>query len=68
MGRKCLNSPNKFCYICGNFTPERWKYPITNKIKDAYKHYFNISIINQDKSWAPHNYFRTIQEKNLKVF
>ena len=31
-----------------------WEIPITNKIKDAYKNYFNISIIGQDKSWAPH--------------
>ena len=54
MGRKCLNSPDKFYYICGQFTPKCWRYPITNKIKDAYKNYFNISSIVQDKSWAPH--------------
>ena len=37
MGRKCLNSPDNICYICGKFTPICWRYPTTNKIKDAYK-------------------------------
>jgi len=52
--RKCLNDPNKFCYICGRFTFDKQRIDINENIKNHYKNYFDIPISNQDKSWVPH--------------
>lgn len=52
--RKCLNDPNSFCYICSRFVFAKNALKINDKIKIFYLNYFNISITNQDKPWAPH--------------
>lgn len=52
--RKCLNDPNSFCYICSRFVFAKNVMKINEKIKIFYLAYFNISLINQDKSWVPH--------------
>ncbi|KYQ56124.1 hypothetical protein ALC60_04947 [Trachymyrmex zeteki] len=52
--RKCLNDPNSFCYICGRFTFVKNRIKLEDNVKSFYRNYFNISISNQDKSWAPH--------------
>ena len=51
---KCFNSPDSFCYICGNFTLFSQRASITTFVKEAYFSYFSRKIGNQDKSWAPH--------------
>ena len=52
--RKCLNDPDRFCYICGEFTPGSLRRPITKAVKLNYKSYFKCPLGDQDKSWAPH--------------
>ena len=52
--RKCLNDPDRFCYICGEFTPESLKKPITKQLRVNYKGYFKCPLGDQDKKWAPH--------------
>lgn len=52
--RKCSNDPDSFCYICGHFTFAKNRMKIDDNVKSFYRNYFNISISNQDKSWAPH--------------
>lgn len=52
--RKCVNSPDSFCYICGEYTLKSQKRTITPMIKYAYEHYFGCKIGDQDKNWAPH--------------
>lgn len=54
--RKCKNSPNSFCYICGRFLfdEDYEKRPITDELCKLYKEYFGDPIGDQDKSWAPH--------------
>jgi len=52
--RKCTNHPDKFCYICGLYTPKNIMKSITKNVKTNYKNYFNCAIGDQDKSWAPH--------------
>ena len=54
MPRKCVNSVNSFCYICGEITFLAQKRNLTPLVKTAYYHYFGIKIGDQDKSWAPH--------------
>ena len=52
--RKCLNDPNNFCYICGLFTPQTLKKPISKNVRINYRNYFKCPLGDQDKYWAPH--------------
>lgn len=46
--RRCLNSPDSFCYICGEyiFIGTDNKRQITEFIKSAYKVYFKLELQN----------------------
>lgn len=52
--RKCLNSPDSFCYICGNFTIPSQRTNISEFVRQSYYAYFKVKIGDQDKKWAPH--------------
>ena len=52
--RKCSNSPDKFCYICGEFCLSENKRNITDFVKQAYFAYFGCKLGDQEKEWAPH--------------
>lgn len=54
MPRKCNNSPDSFCYVCGSFTTKAQRRAITTDLKKIYKLYFGCPLGDQDKSWAPH--------------
>jgi hypothetical protein len=54
MQRKCVNSADNVCYICGEVTFSSQKRAITSIIRKAYHPYFGCQIGDQDKSWAPH--------------
>ena len=50
--RRCINNPDRFCYICGKITWQ--KISINSKIKYLYKTYFGVKLGDQDKQFAPH--------------
>ena len=52
--RKCKNDPDKFCYICGQYTPPVHRRKFIPRVKIAYKFYFGCEVGNQDKNWSPH--------------
>ena len=54
MPRKCVNTVDNFCYICGEVTFANQKKSITSKVKKAYHAYFECKVGDQDKPWAPH--------------
>ncbi len=54
MPRQCKNDPDKFCYVCGNFTTKIQRRALTTDIKKMYKLYFGCHLGDQDKPWAPH--------------
>ena len=54
MPRQCTNSPDLFCYICGQFTTTDQKLAITALVKRCYLAYFGCKLGDQDKPWAPH--------------
>ena len=60
--RKCLNSPDSFCYICGSFSAPSQRKDISDFVKRAYLAYFKIRLGDQDKSWAPHQACKTCME------
>ena len=54
MPRKCVNSSDAFCYICGELTFKSRRRSFTPLIKKCYEHYFGFKVGDQDESWAPH--------------
>ena len=52
--RRCLNNPNVFCYICGEYTLQSYRKGISEFVKCAYLAYFKVMLGDQDKAWAPH--------------
>ena len=49
LSRKCLNNPDVFCLICGNFTTVKNRLKITDFIKKVYDMYFGVKLRDQDK-------------------
>jgi len=52
--RRCLNEPNVFCYISGEYTLQHNSKTISSFVKRAYLAYFKVMLGDQDKPWAPH--------------
>ena len=52
--RKCLNNPNHFCYICGEYTFFDDRLSITPLIQHRFYSYFQFKLGHQDKPFAPH--------------
>lgn len=50
----CVNSPDKFCYICGEVTTQSQQRSIHEGVKVKYLERFGFAIGHQDKDWAPH--------------
>ena len=57
--RKCKNSSDNFCYICGSYTTKKQRINITKNLKQVYLDYFQIKLGYQDDYWAPHRVCRT---------
>jgi len=66
--RKCINSPDKFCYICGELTVLKQQVNITDFVKKVYFAYFGLKIGDQDKAWAPHKVCRRCVEDLRNLF
>ena len=52
--RKCVNSSDAFCYICGEVTFKSRGPSFTPLIKKCYEQYFGCEVGDQDKSLTPH--------------
>ena len=53
MPRKCVNSSDAFCYICGEVTFKSRRRSFTPLIKKFYEHHFLCNVGDQDKSRVP---------------
>jgi hypothetical protein len=51
---QCLQSPQKFCYICGSYVFDSKLRQIDSFVKKLYFSYFQLKVGDQDKSFAPH--------------
>uniref|UniRef100_A0A1B0C9S4 Uncharacterized protein n=1 Tax=Lutzomyia longipalpis TaxID=7200 RepID=A0A1B0C9S4_LUTLO len=51
--KSCTMDRNCFCYVCRMFIVSKQKCTITYATEKAYKAYFQFSMNNRDKSWAP---------------
>ena len=52
--RQCRNHPDVFCYTCGEYVLEKYRFNVRDFTEKAYKAYFGIKQGDQEKSWAPH--------------
>ena len=52
--RGCINHPDNFCYICGQFTTRDQRKNLSSKVKVAYHRYFGVRVSDQERTWAPH--------------
>ena len=52
--RGCINHPDNFCYVCGEYTPPAHRVKLNSRIRYAYNHYFACQVGDQDKKWTPH--------------
>lgn len=50
--RQCKNSPNKFCYVCGQYIFKSQGKNVSEKVRNAYFLYFRRTV-HQDKPWIP---------------
>lgn len=60
--RSCVNHPDVFCYVCGEYTFKENRKPVTDFVKRAYNAYFSVKLGDQDKLWAPHFVCKTCTE------
>ncbi|KAK3769485.1 hypothetical protein RRG08_027055 [Elysia crispata] len=60
--RKCVTSPDSFCYVCGSFMAPKQKRNISDFVKRAYFSYFKMKLGDQDKTWAPHKVCHSCEE------
>ena len=60
--RGCVNSPDRFCFICREYTLKKRQRKISAFIKKVYFAYFGLKLGDQDKPWAPHNVCKTCEE------
>lgn len=61
--RRCVTSPDYFCFICGEYTVKKYQRNITGFVKNVYYAYFGLRIGDQDKVWAPHKVCHSCVEK-----
>ena len=61
--RKYSDSPDVFCYVCGEVTLSKDLLKITEKVKKSYFWYFGVKIADQDKPWLPHVICKAFQGK-----
>lgn len=50
--RGCKNSPDSFCYICGEFVIKKHQRNIAEFVKKVYYSYFGVKLGDQEKLWA----------------
>lgn len=54
MPKECLNHPDSFCYVCGQFSFKFQRRNFTPYVKKCYQECFGFSVGQQEKAWAPH--------------
>ena len=59
MGCKCMNNPDRFCYICGNVVLPNHQAKITDFVKKAYHNYWWIRISHLLLIFAVKHVWRT---------
>ena len=69
--RKCRNSPDSFCYVCGYYVSSKGvSRHIEKRTKYwmAYRLYFGMLIGDQNKAWAPHVFCGSYQATQETYF
>lgn len=49
----CVNNPNLFCYVCGQYTLTKNLRNINDLVKETYSQVYKIQLLHYTKPWAP---------------
>lgn len=49
----CLNDPNNFCYICGEYILRKYKTVFLNTLQRKYEEHFGVAAENLEEPWTP---------------
>ena len=60
----CINHPENFCYVCGEYTPPAHRVKLNSRIRYAYKHYFACQVGDQDKKNGSTYFLQPLQNKS----
>ena len=60
--RGCINHPDNFCYVCGEYTPTAYHVKLNSRIRYACKHYFACQVATKIKN-GPHIFAATVAEQ-----
>lgn len=60
--RVCVNDPNHFCFICGEYIFKEYRLNVTAFVIEAYKNYFGHPLEMKDKPWIPQKVCKTCVE------
>ena len=64
--RSYRNDPDKFCYICGEYTFKNQRKAITDFVRKIYLAYFKVKLGDQDKPLAPYIFCKACVESLRK--
>lgn len=51
--RTCLNNPDCFCVICGEYMFQKFRLNVPDFVKKAYFDYFGFPLPSNAKPWIP---------------
>ncbi|CAG9785945.1 unnamed protein product [Diatraea saccharalis] len=60
--RVCVNDPNHFCFICGEYMFKECRLNVTAFVNKAYKNYFGHPLEMKNKPWIPQKVCKTCVE------
>lgn len=60
--RVCVNNPNHFCFICGEYMFKKYRLNVTAFVNEAYKNYFGHPMDMKKKPWIPQKVCKTCVE------
>ncbi|CAG9794568.1 unnamed protein product [Diatraea saccharalis] len=60
--RVCVNDPNHFCFICGEYMFKECRLNVTAFVNEAYKNYFGHPLEMKNKPWIPQKVCKTCVE------
>lgn len=52
---QCVNDPNLFCYVCGEYTAQKSRNLFSDAAKDAFTQYFGMTPDNLDEAYTPND-------------
>ncbi|KAF2879376.1 hypothetical protein ILUMI_26789 [Ignelater luminosus] len=66
--RSCVNHPDVFCYICGEYTLKERRKTVGDFVKKAYLGYFRVRLGDLDQVFSPRRPVPCSEEVPIPTF